>query len=280
MFFRKPGPSPIFNAQKQTKSITMKTLETTISTYGFEPITLEEMDRVRLMNRTDTKFWFHRDRLSEILEKVRDKYFVLNMQNDSTLPYHTVYFDTDKSAMYRAHHNGKLNRYKVRRRTYVQSGINFLEIKFKNNKGRTIKKRVSGDGNSVNFSEREKKFLRENLPFPPEMLVPQLINHFKRITLVNKNFDERCTIDIDLYFESNLLRYPLTNIAIIEVKREGTAQTSPIVKVLNELRIKQSGFSKYCTGRILTDPFVKYNALKPRLRQLKKQLNTPIYFFN
>ena len=34
---------------------------------GFQPITLEEMDRVKLMNRTDTKFAFTYEQLEHIL---------------------------------------------------------------------------------------------------------------------------------------------------------------------------------------------------------------------
>ena len=40
------------------------------------------------------------------------------------------------------HQNKKLNRYKIRQREYLISDISFFEIKFKSNKGRTIKKRI------------------------------------------------------------------------------------------------------------------------------------------
>ena len=107
----------------------------------FNSISLEETSSVKLMNRTDTKFVFHTDKLKAVLEKAIEKYRVLEI-NKIRLPlYRTLYFDTDDSLMYNVHHQGKMNRYKVRHREYVDSGISFFEIKFKSNKGKTVKKR-------------------------------------------------------------------------------------------------------------------------------------------
>ena len=38
------------------------------------------------------------------------------------------------------HHNRRVNRNKIRFREYVGSNLTFLEVKTKNNKGKTIKK--------------------------------------------------------------------------------------------------------------------------------------------
>ena len=48
--------------------------------------------------------------------------------------------------LYHDHHNGKLNRYKVRRRRYIDTDTEFLEVKLKNNKKRTIKSRIKLSG--------------------------------------------------------------------------------------------------------------------------------------
>ena len=113
-----------------------------MDTVGYDLIGLEEMDKVCLMNRIDTKFWFHRRSLAEMFHSIQPNYFILSINGITELPYLTEYFDTLSDSMYIAHHNGKLNRYKIRRRSYVSSGISFLEVKFSNNKGRTIKRRV------------------------------------------------------------------------------------------------------------------------------------------
>lgn len=243
----------------------------------FETISLQEMDQVKLMNRTDTKFWFHQSKLKSILEQVKNDYFVLCMLGETVFPYRTIYFDTQDNAMYQAHHNGKLNRYKVRRRTYVLSNMNFLEVKFKNNKGLTIKKRIPAELPGYEFSENERQFLSGLLPFDPAELHATLMNSFSRITLVNKNFYERCTIDVDLNFETEQLRRPLQNMVIIEVKQQGRTIASPIISALVGSGIISSGFSKYAIGRVLTDSQVKYNAMKPRLRQIQKTLHVRKY---
>ncbi|WP_319267093.1 polyphosphate polymerase domain-containing protein [Draconibacterium sp.] len=245
----------------------------------FAPIKLEEMEQVKLMNRTDTKYWFHASELHRLLEAVQDDYFILTMKNEVALPYSTIYYDTEKSRMFTAHHNGKLNRYKIRRRSYVSSGISFLEVKFKNNKGRTIKRRISTESNN-NFSDNEGTFLQELTPFSVEDLSPSLINNFSRITLVNKNFKERCTIDFNLGFKTDNKQISLDKLVIVEIKSEGSPSASPLARALRNQRIKTSGFSKYCIGRTVTDSTIKRNNFKHKIRMIEKTLNSTNSLFN
>lgn len=238
----------------------------------FKTIQLHEMDRVKMMNRTDQKFWFHIDQLQSILDEVRDHYFMLDIDEKSMLPYSTVYFDTYENEMYLSHHNGHLNRYKIRRRTYVQSGKSFMEVKHKTNKGRTIKTRINTNENIPLFSPSEEDFIATETPYSADNLTPILINQFTRLMLVNKNFKERCTIDFNLKFKTKDDEVEVKNIAIIELKADGNSELSPLGLALRNHRIKSSGFSKYCTGRMLTDPTLKQNRFKVKLRSLKKTL--------
>ncbi|MDA3929347.1 MAG: polyphosphate polymerase domain-containing protein [Prolixibacteraceae bacterium] len=239
---------------------------------SFKTIQLNEMDQVKMMNRTDQKYWFNCDKLSAILNEVQKNYFMLDIDGESVLPYYTTYFDTYENQMYLNHHNGRLNRFKIRRRTYVKSGISFLEIKHKNNKGRTLKTRIYCSNNYTQFSTKEEEFIASNSPYQVSELTPRLINQFNRLTLVNKNFKERCTIDFDLQFKINNERMPLDNIAIVELKADGNSELSPLAKSLRDHRIKSSGFSKYCTGRMLTDAELKNNRFKTKLRAINKTI--------
>jgi hypothetical protein len=186
----------------------------------FEPIQLHQMNRVKLMNRTDRKFWFHADKLPEILHEVSSDYHMLNIKGQTKLQYTTSYFDTLENMMYTRHHNGKLNRYKIRRRTYVSSELSFLEIKFKNNKGRTEKKRIKADNRSPYFSITESEFIKENSPYAGGDLFHSLTNDFDRITLVNKNFKERCTIDQNLRYSYGDKIVSLEDMIIVEIISE------------------------------------------------------------
>ncbi len=240
----------------------------------FDSIKLEEMDQVKLMNRTDRKYWFHSGDLQELLHLIKHDYYILNIDGENKLPYSTTYYDTDTNQMYASHHNGKLNRFKIRRRSYVSSGISFLEIKFKSNKGRTIKKRIKTNNSNSLFTKKEDQFLSVNTPFNCEQLEPALINEFSRLTLVNKNFKERCTIDTNLQFKTTDKSVCLENLVIVEIKSEGGSAISPLALALRDQRIKASGFSKYCVGRTIIDPDLKQNAFKQKIRSIEKVIQT------
>ncbi|MBD5226021.1 MAG: polyphosphate polymerase domain-containing protein [Bacteroidales bacterium] len=238
----------------------------------FPTISLEEMKQVKLMNRTDTKFVATEAQLLSLLALASEAYMLQAIDGEVLMPYYTRYYDTPDCEMYRNHLHGKLTRNKVRVRRYEGSGVEFLEVKRKNNKGRTDKKRIpSGKG----LAEAERSdFLLKMSGYKAETLVPQIENRFYRLTLVNRNKTERLTIDTKLRFH-NLVSgadCDLTGLAIIELKRDGRV-ASPIAAMLNRLRIKQSGFSKYCMGMALTNPALPSNRFKPRLRMISKMLS-------
>jgi hypothetical protein len=252
----------------------------------FDPITLEQMSDIRLMNRTDTKFVTTRSRLEQLLMLAKDDYYVQEIDGERIAPYYTLYFDTEDHAMYTAHESGHTNRQKLRIRSYVNSGLNFLEVKTKNNHGRTKKKRMLVDEfdpmnpeHNICFRCQNKafceydEFLRSNLQYNPSTLSEQLENCFDRITLVNKGMTERLTIDTNLRFHNiatGNYRF-MDHIVIIELKRDGRV-ASPILTLLNQLRIKPLGFSKYCIGSALTNSDLHCNRLKPRLHSIDRIL--------
>ncbi|MFI3248468.1 MAG: polyphosphate polymerase domain-containing protein [Rikenellaceae bacterium] len=241
----------------------------------FDGITLSQMDSVKLMNRTDRKYWFHRDQLAEILELVSKDYYILEIANQRNLPYSTIYYDTPQNEMYENHHRGKMNRYKIRRRNYVSTNSSFLEVKFKNNKGRTIKVRQPSNYHNINFDPMDAEFIRETTPYKCEELERALENSFRRMMLVSKGMNERCTIDSDLSFMSGENSAELGELVVVEVKSEGRSH-SAIIDALNSKRIKPAGFSKYCIGRSLTNDELKKNNFKQKHRAIKKEINNQI----
>ena len=125
----------------------------------FNPISLKEMDGVELMNRTDTKFVVSLDQLLSILEEVKNTYRILEVNNVRFSHYETLYYDTDEFLFYTRHHNGKKNRWKIRKRSYVDSHLNFLELKFKTNRGRTQKQRTGIPEIGIDLNGDEEKFI-------------------------------------------------------------------------------------------------------------------------
>ena len=159
----------------------------------FDPISLDEMSGIKLMNRTDTKFITTVSRLEELLVKAQEQYWVQEIEGDRNMPYFTRYFDTPDCHMYVSHQNGKKTRQKVRIRSYENSGLAFVEVKNKNNHGRTKKKRISLDHRDVD-KETYNDFLSQYLNYNPEILLAQIENNFNRITLVNKQKTERLSV--------------------------------------------------------------------------------------
>ena len=256
---------------------------------SYAPITLEQMGGIKLMNRTDTKFVTTEPVLCELLQLAQRDYYAQDIDGERIARYFTAYFDTADNDMYIMHQNGHVNRQKVRIRSYVDSHLDFLEVKTKNNRGRTKKKRITMQAfdavnppvdisfrrQSQQFTEYD-DFLRQHLfVATPEQLSEQLLNRFNRITLVNRARTERLTIDTGLRFRNLRTKQlcDLTGLAIIELKRDGL-QPSPILDLLIQLRIKPSGFSKYCMGQALTDPSLKRNRFKERLRMVEKMLES------
>lgn len=238
---------------------------------SFSPISLEEMSAIRLMNRTDTKYIVSLSALMEVLRRANPDYQVQEVEGERNIAYHTTYLDTPDYAMYLAHQNGRMTREKIRVRTYVSSGLTFLEVKNKNNKGRTDKKRIRVQGVNTLRIDGGEEFLHHNAWYELSDLQLLLENHFQRITLVNKAMTERLTIDTGVRFRHLLTgtEAELNNLAIIEVKRDGRTY-SPIGEILHQIHVRPSGISKYCIGTVLTADGLKYNRFKPKLRLAQK----------
>ena len=109
---------------------------------SFGPISLEEMDSIRLMNRMDTKYVFSAGLLPLILDTLTASYKILEIEQKRDLLYHSRYLDTEEMLFYLQHVTGKLARHKIRFRKYESTGTTFLEIKRKTNKNRTVKWRI------------------------------------------------------------------------------------------------------------------------------------------
>ncbi|MBQ9184854.1 MAG: polyphosphate polymerase domain-containing protein [Bacteroidales bacterium] len=239
------------------------------------PISLEEMDSIKLMNRIDSKYLTEESTLLLILaDAAKAGYRVLMTEGERISPYDSIYYDTAGLNMFYDHHNRRLVRQKVRTREYVNSGDAFLEIKKKNNKGRTKKKRIHipkeqlldfhGDQEAV-------EFLDSHSEFPASSLDKVLETAFKRITLVNPAKTERLTIDTCLEFTNFRTgkRASLNNAVIIELKQDGRAG-SQMKNILLDHRVKPARVSKYCIALTLTDPVAKTGRFKVKVRRIEK----------
>ena len=188
------------------------------------------------MNRSDTKFTFSSQKLPIFLEKLIPFYNVLDINGKRLHSYKSLYFDTDNRKFYNDHHNRRVNRHKIRFREYVDSGLVFLEVKCKNNKGKTIKKRMKVDKIPNSLSNDQKQYVSEIMGYSIPVLSKQWIN-FNRITLVHKKLKERLTIDVNLNYSNDNTTGDFSKIIIAEVKQERMSRSSDFIRIAKDLKI-------------------------------------------
>mgnify|MGYP000727966561 CR=1 FL=1 len=68
----------------------------------FLPISLAEMDRVKLMNRVDTKFAFRIGLLEELLHELKSEYKILEINTIRIPKYESLYFDDEEFSFFQA----------------------------------------------------------------------------------------------------------------------------------------------------------------------------------
>lgn len=239
---------------------------------NFIPIGLDKLETVKLLDRVDTKYVFKRTRLPEILNNLVDHYYILEVNNQRTSEYSSLYFDTPDFELYNDHLTGRLSRFKIRFREYLKSGIKYFEIKHKNNKRRTIKYRVLQDAISTHINHSAESFLREKTSYLPEDLDAKLWVNYSRITLMSKASLERVTIDTDLVFKSTDSTKSFYNLVIAEVKQQKNGK-SYFKQVMKENKIRPASLSKYCLGVVNLFENVKKNNFKSKLNLIAKIQN-------
>jgi hypothetical protein len=238
---------------------------------SFNSIRLEEMDNVRLMDRIDTKYLLPANRIPDLLKMMQPGYRVLEINKFRVSSYTTIYLDTPDFTFFRQHVTGRTGRIKVRFRSYHSTGITFLEIKKKTKKNRTVKWRIENSFSGNCCDESAVEFINRHVPVNNEVLNPVLTNSFKRITLVGFNIPERVTIDMDLVYAlpgGKTAGLPL--VAIVELKSEGFAARTHFSRMIKQLSVYPTAFSKYCIGNALLYDLPLTNILKPKLLLLNR----------
>ena len=243
-----------------------------LSLSHFKSVTLEELNSVKLLNRKDTKFVFSHNILNQLLEKLIPFYQILEIDGKRSFIYDNTYFDTDQFLFFIQHHNESRKRFKVRYRQYCETNEQYFEIKVKDNKNRTIKYRLKIINRNGYFSEDEKHLISEIVGLSPQNLIPKLDIKFNRITLTDKNFKERLTIDTELSVKNGTSSKLFDQLVVAEIKQKKYNPRSDFIKILRNFKIPEMRFSKYCMGMVHVHKTIKYNRFKPKLLKINKIL--------
>jgi len=231
-------------------------------------VSLQELDRVRLLDRAETKVLLPLGDVTELLQRVADQYFTLEIDGGYVQRYRTEYFDSHDFSTYHDHHNRLGRRFKARYRTYVDSGMTFFELK-RNVRGRIIKERQRSSAPFGEIWDSDVAFARRHgidlSGFRPSVTV-----EYDRLLLARLDPQERVTIDVATSFRRGDRQVVAAGLAICEFKQPRVDRSSPAMSACRELGHRPRSMSKYCTGVATCHVDVKRNRFLPTFRHLIK----------
>jgi hypothetical protein len=238
---------------------------------NFKSTDLNQIKKVSLLDRIESKYVLHDKDLETFISALPLHLQVLNINSEKLCAYKTTYFDTLNHDMYLDHHRGKANRYKIRVRNYLNTESAFLEIKNKNNKGKTLKNRLTIPfGIEISKSKDVQDFIKSSSPYCIENIYPNITTSYDRITLVDFNNQLRMTIDTNLQVSTKHENRTIKNLCIVEIKKP-THETNELEQIIKEIGIQKFSISKYCMAiNLLTNK--KMNRFKSKIRNLEKLL--------
>ncbi|GAA4716902.1 VTC domain-containing protein [Isoptericola chiayiensis] len=227
------------------------------------PVTLDELNaEAALQTRVDRKYVLTAGETAGLLAALDPATRVLEIDGRRAFTYSSTYFDTPDLVTFHQAARRRRRRYKVRTRTYVDTGSTFLEVKTRAARGVTVKERCPADlltddldPESVDFVDDRLAAARLAAP-PSSALDPVLRSHYRRTTLLAP--DARVTLDTALTWQlaGPHARHDATadvgDLVVVETKA-GTAPSS-VDRLLWRSGHRPDRISKYATGLAVLRP--------------------------
>lgn len=223
-----------------------------------DPIGLDELVRqASLQTRVDRKYLLPADRLPHVLRRLAGTARVLDIGGRRRFGYRSEYFDTAGLDSYLAAAHRRRNRFKVRVRTYVDTGGRYVEVKTRGPRGTTVKERAPYTGGALTGVR---------VPCDTGLLRPVLTTVYERTTLYLPATGGRVTVDAGCAWQltdGTALRLP--DRVIVETKAAGGACEAD--RLLWSLGHRPCPMSKYGTGLAALRPDLPANRWLPTLRR-------------
>ncbi|WP_137843733.1 polyphosphate polymerase domain-containing protein [Microbacterium sp. 2FI] len=221
----------------------------------FDAVALDELvATASLLTRVDRKYVVPRADLATVLATLDERTRVLEIDGARDFAYESVYFDTPDLLSFRMAAQPRRRRFKLRTRSYLDTGSAFLEIKTRGVRGTTVKDRDAYD------LERRDELTGDardavadaltTIGVPPVRahdLDATLITRYRRATLLAPDGAVRATVDTDLEWAgADGDGFSLPDLAIVETKSGAAA--SPVDRMLWRTGHRPATVSKYATG--------------------------------
>lgn len=219
------------------------------------PVGLGELvTEAELLQRVDRKYLVENPVAEAMLDALDPRTRVLQIDGRREFAYDSVYFDTPDHLSYRLAALRRRHRFKVRTRSYLDTGTSFLELKTRSGRGRTVKNRIPTDpGNRETITPGGRAYLAGLLghlghdPALVDELRPTLEIRYCRTTLLLPG-GSRATIDRQLRWEATGggCGTSLPDHIIIETK--STGRPGQLDRALWRAGSRPVSLSKFGTG--------------------------------
>lgn len=249
----------------------------------------ELLESAALQTRTDRKYFVPIQTFRSFAELMSGELVALEIDGRRLFDYESVYFDSPGLATYRAHLQRRRRRFKIRTRTYVDSGECMLEVKLEGQRGSTVKQRIPYPlDQRGHLTDHARHYVGDLLETayglaPPENLEAVLTTRYRRATLACRDEAARLTCDVGLACarpqalatapaceattgegSQHLLRARGDHVLI-----ESKAGTGGSVadRMLRQMGVRPVQISKYCVGVAGLHPELPSNPWHATLRR-------------
>lgn len=261
---------------------------TTISTDSLAAVTLAELNAAAsLLTRVDRKYLLPVHAAQDLVHALGDAQ-VLQIGRRRSFAYASTYFDTPELGSYFQAAHKRRRRFKIRTRSYLDSGLTFLEVKTRGPRGATIKQRMDyRAADADHLTPEGLGFIADCLaPLSGSVrdarrvarsLKPVMSTTYRRTTLHLPDDGARATIDTDLTWTAFAsgeddegeergsgtratrrgAPRPAGPLAVVETKNP--ARCSPTDRYLWANGHRPSRISKYATGMAVLHPELPAN---------------------
>lgn len=245
----------------------MSTMEPMEAVELLPSVSLAELDAAAaLLTRVDRKYVIEAGELDAVLAGPYDSGVAglraLEVDGRRSSRYESTYLDTVELDSWAAAAHSRRRRWKVRTRTYADTGERWLEVKTRGRRGVTVKERLPHD--ALEISGPAGAWLRDRLgaahvhDIDPSGLVATLRTSYARTTLLLADGAGRATVDRDLRWMSGHGTAEVGDVLVVETK-SASARPGPLDRRLWELGHRPIRISKYGTGLALLTPHLQTN---------------------
>ncbi|WP_109210250.1 MULTISPECIES: polyphosphate polymerase domain-containing protein [Microbacterium] len=239
----------------------------------FEPVSLDALvAEASLLTRVDRKYVVPRAGVDAVMAALDPRTRVLEIAGARDFAYESVYFDTPDLLSFRMAAQPRRRRFKLRTRSYLDTGTSYLEIKTRGARGTTVKDRDEYD---ARLRDRLTDDARDDVADAfaaigvaaerADELDATLLTRYRRATLLAADGTGRATVDTDLeWVQPDGRGFALPGTVIVETK--SGASPSDVDRALWRAGHRPATVSKYATGLAALHPDLPRNRWARLLR--------------